>query len=89
MWQAIALRTIPQTFEQKPPIRTESASESTVDGINICFVQLGEALSPDAVSELSDVKAAAHLDDAKSPTVRAAGPATLYHEPPSITRFAA
>jgi hypothetical protein len=41
--------------------------------MNICLVQFGEALSPDAVPELSDVKAATHLDDTESLTVRTAG----------------
>jgi hypothetical protein len=89
VWQAIALRAGPQAFEQKLPIRTESAPESTVDGMNICLVQLSEALPPDAVPELSDVKTATHLDDTKSLTVRAAEPVTSYHEPPCVTRFTA
>lgn len=89
MWQVAVRRVGPKAFEQELLIRTEGASKPTADVMSICLVQLGEALPPDAVPELSDVKATTHLDDTEGVTVRVAGSATSYHEPPRVTRFAA
>jgi hypothetical protein len=76
MRQATALWAATETFEQELPIRDESVSEPITDDMNISLVQLGEVLSPDAVPELSDVKAATHLDDTGRLMVPVAGPVT-------------
>lgn len=52
--------------------------------MSICLAQFGEALSPDAVPELLDVKATTQLDDAERLTVRSAELASCNREPPQL-----